>query len=201
MPAHIEIIFLFDCFKWRLRPGIFNWKFEKSKEYGYYWRWIKFWWRLCSISILIFPPSISSSPKRRHYHLNNWYYTDIKRINIFKFTEREVDELVLTQLIITYILLALPKLIIIIFHLALAKHRIPSTPTLFDSKSIFVYINLVLRVYPTVSWRDGALPRFQSDCGLNDSWLTNRYPFDAMEGCSREILTSHVPNIIIVWIR
>jgi hypothetical protein len=66
-------------------------------EYGYYWRWIKFWFSLRSISIPIFPSSNSSSPQWKHSRLNNWYNTDKDTFDYLKFTEHQLDELVLTQ--------------------------------------------------------------------------------------------------------
>jgi hypothetical protein len=94
------------------------------------------------------------------------------------------------------------KLIVwILLHLALANQRIPSTPTTLFPNSIFIYINRSSQEWSTETWRDGAFPRFQSDYSLRYFWLTQPQIFYAIEGCSGEILASHVPNLIIVWLR
>jgi hypothetical protein len=190
-----------SCFFSKPRAFI-RMEMKQFKEYWYCWRWIKCRCGLCTISTSIFISNSSSSPKWGRYCLNIWYNTDIKQIHIFKFTEHEVDKLMLIQFIKTYIWSVLRKSIfVMLLHFVLNRHRIPSTPTLLFTKLIFVYISLMTRANSIAPWRGGALPRFQYDCVLRYFWLTYPQLFYASEGCSREILASNVPDIIIAWIR
>jgi hypothetical protein len=80
----------------------------------------------------------------------SWSNTASDPLDSLKLTEQKVDYLMLTQLIITSILSVLLKSILwMLLHLALINQRIPSTPTSLLSKSIFVYIRLLIRVYST----------------------------------------------------
>jgi hypothetical protein len=105
----------------------------------------------------------------------SWSNTGIDILDCLKFTEQEVDYLVFTQFIITWIRSFLPKSISSMFlHFALNSQRIPSTPISFYPKSIFVYRNWSPWVSSTESWRDGAFPRFQYDYVLHYFQLTYR---------------------------
>jgi hypothetical protein len=69
----------------------------------------------------------------------------------------------------------LPKLrLLMLLHFVRISRLISSTPTSFFPKSIFIYISIMTRVYSTVSWRDGVLPRFQYYFCLHYFWVT--YP-------------------------
>jgi hypothetical protein len=102
MYIYIEMILLLHCFfQIRAKVWLIIENMRKSKEYWYYWRWIKYWCRLCSISTSIFLPSNCSSPQLGHYRLNSWYNTERDVFDCLQFTEHKMDELVHTQFIIT----------------------------------------------------------------------------------------------------